>query len=93
MRLLSKDYSDQPDEKLMQFVADGDHRAFEVPQADDPARGAEQVDLLAQTVRHRHRSAIAPELGVVPLRDMIVQDQKIPDRGVLEVKLGVELPH
>ena len=53
----------------------------------------EQVDLLLQAVRHRHRPAIAPELGIVALRDMVVKDQKVPDRGILEVQLGVELTH
>ena len=55
--------------------------------AEDPAMAAEQVDLLAQRVGDVHVPAVAPELRIVALRGVVVQDDEVADALVFELRL------
>ena len=59
--------------------------------AKNPAMALVQVYLLTQRIGDFHVPAVAPELRIVALRGMVVQDDEIPDAFVLELRLAIEL--
>ena len=56
-----------------------------------PAVAAVQIYLLSQRVGNLHVPAIAPELRIVTLRGMVMQDDEIPDALVFELRFAIEL--
>ena len=59
-------------------------RLEQLARCQDDARGRpEVIDAVAQTIRHRHIAAVAPERGIVAFGGLVMQDDEITDRLVL----------